>query len=91
MSRDLLRRKKKRFLKTGGLNPPVDLADLSYGNSAAEADTDPAEEQSLNISAVNEDKSGSDEDYLDLVFADLFREQEKIQYDYVPDFIRRSE
>jgi len=49
MSKDLLRRKKRRFLKAGGLNPPADLASPEFApedaggeTSAPEADTEAA-------------------------------------------------
>ena len=89
MSRDLLRRKKKRFLKTGGLNPPVDLADFAGENAEASPVTETVRETDAAASGSVAEKNSSDE-YLDLVFADLFKPQEVTQHDYVPDYIRRG-
>lgn len=89
MSRDLLRRKKKRFLKTGGLNPPVDLADFAVENAEASPVTETVRETGAAVSGPEMEKNSGDE-YLDLVFADLFRTQEMTQHDYVPDYIRRG-
>lgn len=102
MSRDLLRRKKRRFLKAGGMNPPVDLSDTILVNkggnietafssdTAAGPETDASTDGITGTEAENNGYADEQkEDYFDLVFAEFLAPQ-PVPVEIVPRFIRRG-
>ncbi len=50
MSKDLLKRKKRRFLRSGGINPPADL--IAIHENTEELVSEPVDEPSAIISAM---------------------------------------
>ncbi len=98
MSKDLLKRKKRKNLKAGGLNPPADLSFAQAEEEAAEVSiteetqADVAETAQTAPDDMTAGESAAEEDAgdgLDLVFAELFTEQSKADYEPpVPRFYR---